>query len=833
MNRTLATLSLALTTTLIVPSMAAAATAEGEWQTYGQGLSSAIDSVAYDVVKGPDGNVYATGCFDNAGGVAAADVIAMWNGTSWVALGNNGDGDGFFSQGCGWSIAWNSDGDLIVGGDMRAHTDSQDQSLFMWDGATWSNLGQNLLSSGDSDGGIRDVEVDSLDNIYIGGPFTNVGGDANIDYLAKLSGGVFSALGDDGASGRAITGHVSAIEIDSADNVYVGGKFENAGGLVEADAVAKWNGSAWSSLDSDGSGNGYFFKDSSTDVINDIIMVGSTLYVASNNWDTPATEGGDGYGIYAFDGTDFEPLFNVTWLGDYVRALDYNPDTNSLLIAGWFEDFAGDDYGDGLVSYDLDTDIWNAFGATGSDGADFDADGFTVAYLGSGDIAYGGWFDALEGNTVMEHFGIWDNGSEAWQPAGSSPNGAFNSELYDVAVGPDGNIYATGCFTDASTDPTADIVAMWDGDSWVGLGDDGLGNGFFVEAVDGCGFALDWMSNGDLVLAGRNLISSGESQIQSLYSWDGANWTNLAYDKLMNNSGLRDIHVNSDDSIYLAGPLTNMDGDADIDYIALWDNGTISAVGDDGSGGPSLNNHALNLEVDDAGNLYVSGKFTNAGGVAEADKVAMWDGTSWTALGSNGSGDGYFAGSGSGAQVHAMEWVNGTLYLGANEVDTPTTTDIFGVFAFADGEIQPVLDITLIGDDIRDFGYDNESNRLIVAGWFQNVNEDPLADGIIGIDLDDDTIYTYGETFYGSDIEADGADRDADGNSVEFIGDGDILYSGSFDDFNDDGLADNFAFWDGPAAGLAATGVEQSTLGYLAVAAAIAAAGGLVLRRRV
>jgi hypothetical protein len=38
--------------------------------------------------------------------------------------------------------------------------------------------------------------------------------------------------------------------------------------------------------------------------------------------------------------------------------------------------------------------------------------------------------------------------------------------------------------------------------------------------------------------------------------------------------------------------------------------------------------------------LFVGGYFQNAAGIPEADLIARWDGTAWSALGSNGAGDG-------------------------------------------------------------------------------------------------------------------------------------------------------------------------------------------------
>lgn len=38
--------------------------------------------------------------------------------------------------------------------------------------------------------------------------------------------------------------------------------------------------------------------------------------------------------------------------------------------------------------------------------------------------------------------------------------------------------------------------------------------------------------------------------------------------------------------------------------------------------------------------LYVGGEFRNVAGIPEADYIARWDGKSWSALGSNGTGNG-------------------------------------------------------------------------------------------------------------------------------------------------------------------------------------------------
>src|SRR4029077_8101268 len=47
---------------------------------------------------------------------------------------------------------------------------------------------------------------------------------------------------------------------------------------------------------------------------------------------------------------------------------------------------------------------------------------------------------------------------------------------------------------------------------------------------------------------------------------------------------------------------------------------------------PALNGHVTALNANDPGVLFVGGSFTNAGGNADADYLARWNGTKWGAV---------------------------------------------------------------------------------------------------------------------------------------------------------------------------------------------------------
>ena len=95
------------------------------------------------------------------------------------------------------------------------------------------------------DNRVSALVVDSMDNLYAGGSFTAVG-DIRANFIAKWNGISWSAL----ASGR--NNSVTAMAIDSGDNLYAADfTITGVGNLnTVVFKVAKWDGSSWSTLGS-------------------------------------------------------------------------------------------------------------------------------------------------------------------------------------------------------------------------------------------------------------------------------------------------------------------------------------------------------------------------------------------------------------------------------------------------------------------------------------------------------------------------------------------------------------------------------------------------------
>lgn len=208
--------------------------ATGTWSVVGS--ATAINGQVSALAIGPDGRLYVGGVFTNAGGVAAADSIAVWDGATWAALGTGTAGQIL-------ALAFAPDGTLYAGGNFLDIGGSGADNIASWNGSAWA-----VLASATA---LNDV-VESLAYgnglLYVGGAFLNAGGVADADRIATWNGTAWAAIGTGASS------DVLALAVGLNGLVYAGGAFTTIGG-VSALRVAVWNGSAWTALASGLNGN--------------------------------------------------------------------------------------------------------------------------------------------------------------------------------------------------------------------------------------------------------------------------------------------------------------------------------------------------------------------------------------------------------------------------------------------------------------------------------------------------------------------------------------------------------------------------------------------------
>ncbi len=122
-------------------------------------------------------------------------------------------------------------------------------------------------------------------------------------------------------------------------------------------------------------------------------------------------------------------------------------------------------------------------------------------------------------------------------------------------------------------------------------------------------------------------------------------------------------------------------------------------------GSPGMNGFVVRrFIVDGMGNLIAAGGFTNAGSTP-ANRVALWDGTSWHSLGS---------GANDSVAALAMDW-NKNIYVGGYFTSAGGASA--NRVAKWDGSSWSSLGTGIIGNDVRALAFDNNGN-LYAGGHF-------------------------------------------------------------------------------------------------------------------
>ena len=275
----------------------------------------------------------------------------------------------------------------------------------------------------------------------------------------------------------------------------------------------------------------------------------------------------------------------------------------------------------------------------------------------------------------------WDG--ESWTPLGSG----VDSQVLALAVFDDGSgkaLYVGGTFTTAGGAP-ASAIAKWDGASWspLGAGVDGVVRSL-VAFDDGTGPAL---------YVGGAFTSAGGQAANRIAKWNGSAWSPLGSGTSQVVRALAAYDDGSGPGLYAAGNFTHAGGSV-VNRVARWDGASWTPLGS----GVDKPVHALTV-VDDpvAGPLLCAGgEFTLAGG-SSSNRVASWNGTSWSALG-----------NGVALDVHALIEVEpeGEAFLLAGSSNESfggpshpfTTWDGSSWSYLGDGLNAPVLDLTAFDD---------------------------------------------------------------------------------------------------------------------------------------
>ena len=209
----------------------------------------------------------------------------------------------------------------------------------------------------------------------------------------------------------------------------------------------------------------------------------------------------------------------------------------------------------------------------------------------------------------------------AWEPLGGGLGGQVLAlQVFDDGSGP--KLYAGGDFSNH--------VARWDGSSWSSVGA-GFNNPVDAFAVFDDGRA------GPRLYAGGHFLFSGAKQVRRIAVWDGTGWSAVGAGLGGGNpqtASVRTFAIHDDGSgrgpaLYAGGEFVAAGG-AMVSRVARWD-GTIWSELGSGANGVVKDLAVFDDGTGDGPRLYAFGDFTLAGG-SPAESAAVWDGSDWSSL---------------------------------------------------------------------------------------------------------------------------------------------------------------------------------------------------------
>ncbi len=212
------------------------------WHDVGGGVggvaSPFVTALACSDALGGDA-LFAGGSFLTAGGASASN-IARWDGGSWSPLGS-----GLSDRAHALAIYDDGRGPaLFVGGRFLSAGGAPAARIARWDGASWEPLGGGVSGTVSAMSVFDDGRGSAL---YVGGSFSSAGG-ATAFNLARWNGVGWESVGG-GMDGPVLALATFDDRTGNGDALYVGGRFDVAGGVI-ASRIARWDGTAWSALES-------------------------------------------------------------------------------------------------------------------------------------------------------------------------------------------------------------------------------------------------------------------------------------------------------------------------------------------------------------------------------------------------------------------------------------------------------------------------------------------------------------------------------------------------------------------------------------------------------
>jgi hypothetical protein len=251
-------------------------------------------------------------------------------------------------------------------------------------------------------------------------------------------------------------------------------------------------------------------------------------------------------------------------------------------------------------------------------------------------LLVGGNFNfKTRGGKEAAHLAIWYPNPGAWD---AYPG--LNGDVHAIAWDSDHRrLYAGGTFTNAGGNPDADFLAVWNGTDWAPFCSPAPAFGGNVTALQIIGSTL--------YVGGTFQNAAGIASADYLLACDlntGAARSTIVRDGDLTGA-VYALTRDSKGTLYAGGQFINMAGIPAADHVAAYD-GTWHAMGaGTGPGGGAVTDYVRSI-ASNGTDVYIGTDSVNVAGIPQADHVARWNGSAWSALAANSAGtDGWLPAS--------------------------------------------------------------------------------------------------------------------------------------------------------------------------------------------
>lgn len=479
-----------------------------------------------------------------------------------------------------------------------------------------SDAGWVSMNRGRMDEEIRSmVWVDGV--LYVAGPFSHIAGIKSRG-IAKWDGSAWSTLGE------GVDGDVNSIVADSNGNIYVGGLFSNAGGKPALN-VAKWDGSEWSAL-----GKGIAGQVNAVIIDKDGLLYAGGFFTTTGN-------GVGAQSVACWKGTEWESVgiedYLETASGVFALAVD---SAGCLYATGY--DFSPTCsicyYGIVLKREEYD---WRYFysKAGPTSGIRYAVESIQIdragtVYISGGSLCCRGSVDT-EWLTIKDGWNhrviaVGDSGDVymqemneeygtgrliKWNPDDSSVVGSSRGRILCATFDPEGAMYLGGAFGKMKDIYTQNLVRL-DGEEATAI---------FPTGIDSTVYWVMCNNEGNVYIGGVFSPVNVYSDEKHFRKLDGDSWVMLPDIPAERPSS--EI-VDSRGNVYMVD---------DYEDIIRWDGTEWKPFADVFS-----LNYIRRMAIDADDNIYIGGGFDSVGVAGASTKipvanVARWNGTEWRSIG--------------------------------------------------------------------------------------------------------------------------------------------------------------------------------------------------------